>query len=106
MEQGITKSREQEMFAMLSGYEGSTMKVKEICALYGLAQGSYYYWLKKYKASRGAGDDTGDKSVFTLLKVEPDFSSQPPGPGALFAEYKEVKFYQVVSAIFLKELIG
>lgn len=105
MEQEITKSREQEMFAMLAGYEGSTMKVKEICVLYGLAQGSYYYWLKKYKASRMVGD-AGEKSGFTLLQVEPDFSSQPPDRGALFAEYKEVKFYQAVSAIFLKELIG
>ena len=105
MEQGITKNREQEMFAMFAEHEGSTMRVKEICTLYGLRQGTYYYWLKKYKASRESGD-SGERSVFTLLKVEPDFSSQPPGPGALFAEYREVKFYQVVSAIFLKELIG
>ena len=104
MEQEVSKSREEEMFAMFAKYERSTMRVKEICALYNLAQGSYYYWLKKYKASRGAGD-TSEKGVFTVLQIEPDFSSPPPHRGALFAEYREVKFYQEVSAIFLKELI-
>ena len=51
MEQELTsRSKEQEMFALIAEHESSSMTVKEFCELYDLSTSNYYYWQKKYWA--------------------------------------------------------
>jgi hypothetical protein len=103
MEKRLTlKSKDREMFALIAERESSTMTVKEFCELYDIAHGSYYYWKKKYNASREANSG-GEQCGFTLLQVQSDLDAPV---AVLFAEYKGIKFYQQPSAVFLKELIG
>lgn len=89
-------SKEQEMFSLIAEHEASDLSVKEFCELYDMAHGTYYYWQKKYHASRWK-PPTG--SGFTLLKVA-DEDADPPEEG-LFAEYKGVRFYREPSASHL-----
>lgn len=100
MEQEERSGREREMLALIGEQKASQVPVKDFCKQHGLSQAAYYYWQKKFRRSQQAG--SGQPGGFILLKKEPELS---PG-GALFAEYKGLKFYQQVSVSFLRELIG
>ena len=94
-------SKEQEMFSLIAEHEGSEMSVKDFCELYDMAQGTYYYWQKKY-ASRDI--EKAAQNSFTLLEVAAD--QQGVMEEGLFAEYKGVRFYREPSVSFLKTLIS
>ena len=104
MEQELTsRSKEQEMFALIAEHESSSMTVKEFCELYDLSTSNYYYWQKKYWASQGK-DGGSEGAGFTLLRR--DTEPAPAVSQSLFAEFKGIMFYQQPSAALLKELIG
>lgn len=95
-------SKEQEMFALIAEQEASTMTVKDFCELYDMAQGTYYYWQKKYHASKGIVKE--EQGRFTLLEIRAD--EQEVVEEGLFAEYKGIRFYREPSVSFLKSLIS
>jgi len=97
-------SKEQEMFALIAELESCDMSVKDFCELYDMAQGTYYYWQKKYHASREESKGKEAQSSFTLLEVS-DLEQEVVEEG-LLAEYKGVKFYREPSVSFLKALIN
>jgi len=102
MEQELfSKTKEQEMFALIAEHKASTMTVKEFCELYDVAQGTYYYWEKKYETSQLSQSTVG-QGGFKLLDVQTVGSGSS---SALFAEYKGIMFYQQPSADLLKALI-
>lgn len=105
MEQEIpSRTKEQELFALIARQKASGMSVKDFCTRHGLSRPTYYYWQKRYRTSQQDGN--AEPAGFTLLEKEPELLLPQPNPRALFAEYKGVKIYQQVPAHFLRELIG
>jgi len=101
MEQQVL-SKEQEMFGLIAEHESSEMTVKDFCELYDMAQGTYYYWQKKYHASLEEKRPSSPGG-FRLLEVEQSPAFEEDG---LFAEYRGIKFYRAVSVDFFKALIS
>lgn len=97
----ISGTREQKMFALIAEHRASTMSVKDFCALNEVAQGTYYYWVKKYEASQPSQSAVGQRS-FKLLDVKPAVTASS---STLFAEYRGILFYQQPSAALLRALI-
>jgi hypothetical protein len=96
-------SKEQEMFALIAEHEASALTVRDFCELYDMAQGTYYYWLKKYHTSLKPEKEA--QGGFTLLKVAAE-EQEIIEEGGLFAEYKGIRFYRAPSVSFLKALIS
>jgi len=104
-QQTLTVSlKEQEMFSLIAEHEASDMTVKDLCELYDMSQGTYYYWQKKYHASQGESKRQ-EQNGFTQLQVEQDREQEGISEG-LFAEYKGIRFYREPSVPFLKALIN
>ncbi|PUZ19001.1 hypothetical protein GA0116948_1421 [Chitinophaga costaii] len=96
-------TKKQEMFSLIAEHEASALTVRDFCELYDMAQGTYYYWLKKYHAS--LEPEKVAKGGFTLLKVAAEEQEIVKG-GVLFAEYKGIRFYREPSVSFLKALMS
>jgi hypothetical protein len=95
-------SKEQEMFGLIAEHENSELSIKDFCELYDMAQGTYYYWQKKYHANQ---EVVKEKPIgFSIVEVGGD-RSEVEGAG-LFAEYKGIRFYREPSVSFLKALIS
>jgi hypothetical protein len=101
-EKGGLKRKPEEMFKLLASHCGSELPVKRFCEQQGLSVAQYYYWQKKYKAS--PNDPNQQAGGFTILELGEELVG--PMPARLFAEYKGIRFYQELSAGFLKQLIS
>jgi hypothetical protein len=96
---GVQRSKE-EIISLLDECRKGKFSVKEFVKLKGIHEATYYNWRNKYGSKQGKQRlSTG----FATLKINPSPSAHPP---ALFAEVKEIKIYQLVSAAYLKELLG
>lgn len=86
-----------EIKQLLKDFTRSGISAKEFCKAQGISTGVFYKWRSRYGAKPAA-----KPGAFIKLNV-PTVPEQQP---ALFAEVKEIKIYQVVSASFLKELLA
>ncbi len=103
MEQAIqinarTRRSKQQIQDLLHEFEKTGTTVKDFCKLHNISTGNFHKWKSRYKVAplkknKGSG--------FAKLDVV-ETSFVVPG---LFAEVKEIKIYQPVSASFLKELL-
>jgi hypothetical protein len=99
---GMSKQRktEQEIIQLMEDFEKSgAMTVKEFCEAYEISNATFYNWQKIYR-SRNQNENEGFLSLDVIASPADDTTS------TLFAEVKGIRFYQEVSALFLKELIS
>lgn len=91
----------ENMFGLMATHDRATTTVKDFCQQHGLAQGTFYYWQKKYHLENGAPES---QNGFVQLQTE-----DPQHVGAhqgLFAEVRGIKLYQAVPAAYLNELLN
>jgi hypothetical protein len=94
------RKTEQEIILLMEDFEKSdSISVKEFCEMQDISNATFYNWQKIYR-SRNENDSNG----FVSLEVSAPAVEQTEG--TLFAEFKGLKFYQQVSASFLKELVS
>jgi hypothetical protein len=87
---------EETILNILIEHRKSKLSIKAFCKENNIAQASFHNWKKKY------GKRTIKQAGFATLQISP-----PAGAGAsLFAEVKEIKIYQWVTAAYLKELLA
>jgi hypothetical protein len=92
-----TRRTQQQIGELLAEFDRENYTVKEFCHLKGVNQGVFHKWKSRRKNNSSLTDKP---SGFAKMQV------QPWQAGQLFAEVKGIRFYQVVSATYLKELIG
>lgn len=102
MEQSIvgrprTRRTQQQIRDLVAEYDKAGCTVKEFCQLKGINNGNFHKWKSRVRN----GTLQKDKAAgFARIVV-------PAGlTGHLFAEVKGIRFYQEVSAAYLKELIA
>ena len=90
---------EEKILDILADYKKSELNIKTFCAANNIASATFHTWKKRY----GKGVVKSFKSTgFAALQV-----TSPATIGApLFAEVKEIKIYQWVTAAYLKELLA
>lgn len=101
---GMSKQRktEQEIIHLMEDFEKSgALTVKEFCEAYEISNATFYNWQKVYNRSKSQSDD--EAGAFVPLDVM--LPAEHP-ERAVFAEFKGLRFYQEVSASFLKELVS
>jgi len=94
----IRRSR-QEIDDLLDRFAKSNLSVNDFCRQHGISRASFHKWRSRYRSNAVRKKKT---SGFATL----DIASAPLGPQGLFAEVKGIRFYQPVSASFLKELLA
>lgn len=90
---------EETILNILGEYKKSKLSIKSFCIEKNIAQASFHNWKKKY------GKRTVQKSKpvgFAALQITSPSAIQE----SLFAEVKEIKIYQWVTAAYLKELLS
>lgn len=90
---------EEKVLSLLDEYKKSGLSIKAFCANNNIASATFHNWKKRYskrtiKSARLAG--------FATLQITSPVTSGTP----LFAEVKEIKIYQWVTAAYLKELLA
>lgn len=92
-----TRRTQQQIRDLLAEFDKGSYTVKEFCQLKGLSQGVFHKWKSRWRNIVFQKDkSTGFAKVIV----------QPTPAGQIFAEVNGVRFYQAVSASYLKELIG
>jgi hypothetical protein len=90
---------EEAILNILADYKKSKLSIKTFCIEKDIAKASFHNWKKKY------GKRTvklGRQGSFAELQITPPAIVSAP----LFAEVKEIKIYQWVTAAYLKELLA
>ena len=90
---------EEAILNIIADYKKSKLSVKAFCIENNIAQGSFHTWKKKYSSRSVKPAKTAG---FAALQI----TSLATSGATLFAEVKEIKIYQWVTAAYLKELLG
>ena len=85
-----------EIKLLLEEFDQGNISAKEFCLSHCISEAGFYKWRSRYR-----GSPSESKNNFVLLKE----GAVPLPPSALFAEVKGMRFYQPVSASYLKELL-
>ena len=92
-----TRRTQQQIRDLLSEFDGAGCTVKEFCQLKGISQGNFQRWKSRRKET-------------VLVKTTPSgfakIMVRSPSSDHLFAEVNGIRFFQAVSAAYLKELIS
>jgi len=94
----IFRSQE-NILSILDEYNKSDLSIKAFCIDKNIAQASFHNWKKKYSKSVARADKPAG---FASLQITPVAATE----SVLFAEIKEIKIYQWVTAAYLKELLS
>ena len=86
-----------QILELLDQFEKSTLPAKEFCLRHHINPAIFNKWKSRYKSKRVIKKRT---SGFATIDVAGSSTV------ALFCEVKGIRIYQVVSASFLKELLG
>jgi hypothetical protein len=98
MEQSSVRTRRthQQIRELLAEFSKAECTVKEFCTAHQISKATFHKWQSRSKVKSSGGQ----KGVgFTRVMVNSSSA------GALFAEVSGIRFYQAVSASYLKELI-
>jgi transposase-like protein len=88
---------EEAILNILAAYKKSKLSIKAFCLEHNIASATFHNWKKKYSKRLVK---TATTNGFAELQITlPAISASP-----LFAEVKEIKIYQPVTAAYLKEL--
>ena len=85
-----------QILELLDQFEKSTLPAKEFCLRHHINPAIFNKWKSRYKSKPIKKTTSG----FATIDVASSSTV------ALFAEVKGIRIYQVVSASFLKELLG
>lgn len=98
MEQSSVRTRRthQQIRELLAEFSTTGCTVKEFCAAHQISKATFHKWQSGSKVKSTGGPRAG------FAKVVVNSSSA----NALFAEVNGIRFYQPVSASYLKELIA
>lgn len=91
----IRRRSSQEINEIISEYEASGFSVEEYSEYKGLNSDTLQSWLHRHRNK----ENTAPSFVAVTLKDEPVDQE-------IFAEYRGFKFYQTLSAEFVKTVIG
>ncbi len=91
-----TRRTQGQINELLSEFDKGGCTVKEFCELKGISQGNFHKWKSRRKET---GLERERSSAFAKLMVRSSSFDH------LFAEVNGIRFYQPVSAAYLKELI-
>lgn len=96
----VTRSRQFRsktvILDLLKAHQQSGLSIQTFCVERNIATGNFHRWKKQYSQEVIAGHQS--VAGFSSLQIE-----QAPA-GVLFADVKGIRFYQPVSAAYLKEL--
>lgn len=82
---------------LLKAHQQSGLSIQAFCVERNIATGNFHRWKKQYSLDAIAASTIAG---FSSLQIK-----QAPGD-RLFAEVKGIRFYQPVSAAYLKELVS
>jgi hypothetical protein len=91
--------REEKILSLLDEYKKSGLSIKAFCIENNIASATFHNWKKKY--SKRLVKPAKPSGFAELQITSPAISGTP-----LFAEVKEIKIYQWVTAAYLKELLA
>ena len=92
-----TRRTQEQIRDLLAEFDKAGCRVKEFCQLKGINQGNFHKWKSRRKEM---GMQKERSSGFAQVVVRSSSSDH------LFAEVNGIRFYQPVSAAYLKELIA
>lgn len=92
-----TRKTQQQIRDLLAEFDKAGCTIKEFCQLKGVSQGNFHKWKSRRK---GIDVQMVRSSGFAKVMVRSSSSEH------LFAEVNGIRFYQAVSAAYLKELIA
>ncbi len=92
-----TRRTQQQISDLLGEFDKADCTVKEFCQFKGISQGNFHKW--KSRRNQTSLQKIGSSS-FAKIHLNPSSSDH------LFAEVNGIRFYQAVSAAYLKEIIG
>lgn len=90
-----TRRTSLEIKQLLKDFNQSGTKAKEFCKIRGISEAGFYKWRSRY-----AKKSTAKPNAFVMLQTSSAVAYEP----ALFAQVKDIKIYQPVTALYLKEL--
>lgn len=94
-----TRRSRQDMESLLKEFEKRDgITVKAFCRQYGIGEGTFYHFRKRYQQSKSKPSSTAG-----FIAIGPS-SVQEGHTVRLFAEVKGIKLYQPVTAEYLKIL--
>ncbi|MDQ6609011.1 MAG: hypothetical protein M3Y85_04240 [Bacteroidota bacterium] len=94
-----TRRSRQEIDDLLNLFARGNLSVNDFCKQHSISRANFHKWRSRYSSHPVSKKKT---SGFARLHV----ASAPLAPQGLFAEVKGIRFYQPVSASFLKELLA
>jgi hypothetical protein len=83
---------------LLRAHEQSGLSIQAFCVERNIATGNFHRWKKQY--NQEAKKNQPAIAGFSSLQLKEAFAE------TLFAEVKGIKFYQPVTAAYLKELVS
>lgn len=92
-----TRRTQEQIRDLLAEFDEAGCTVKEFCQLKGISQGNFHKWKSRHKEIYLPKERS---SGFAQVVVRSSSSAH------LFAEVNGIRFYQSVSAAYLKELIA
>lgn len=92
------------MFLLVKRYESGSRTQAEFCGQYGLALGTFQYWLRKARDQRGDGVASLESSGFVAIKVAPP-SSAPHSLRLSYPDGSSLSFDSSVPAAYIRDLI-
>jgi transposase-like protein len=90
---------EEAILNILAEYKKSKLSIKTFCLEHNIASATFHNWKKKY-SKRSV--KPAKVTRFAELQITSPATTGTP----LFAEVKEIKIYQWVTAAYLKELLS
>lgn len=97
------KIRQEKMFSLIEQCQSGKQSVKQFCARQGIAASAYYYWLKKYKASRGV--NAGFVPVRISSAMDEAALGRQVFAEVVLPEGGAIKIFQPVTASFIQSLL-
>lgn len=92
---------EQEIISALEQFtQAGNISVKEFTAAFQISATTFYNWRKRYGNRLSVGN-----APVGFMDVDLSSVQQDPIPGAVFAEYRGIIFYQRVEPSYLKALL-
>jgi hypothetical protein len=97
-----SKINEERIASLMAEREQCRIPIKDFCKIHQITQAAYYYWRRKLVNKNNRSSES--QPAFTMLNFESQAS------GSLFCEITtagggRIRFYQPVSASFLRSLL-
>jgi hypothetical protein len=98
-------SYQQQMFLYVEQFKESNLSIKQFCQQKNIRYHAFHYWYKRYRQSSKV---EAPQPVFKPISIQPASTSNNCSAFAevSFPAGHQVRFFQIVSADFLKALMA